>query len=52
VTTQSLVRVVLQESTPGLVDAVVLVRRSSRIAAITMRLGAAPGYWEVVELQY
>ncbi len=52
VTTKSLVRVVLQESTPGLVDAVVLVRRGPRIVAITMRLDAAPGYWEVVEFQY
>jgi hypothetical protein len=52
VTTQSLIRVVVQELTPGLVDAVVLVRRGARVAAITMRLDAAPGYWEVVELQY
>jgi len=52
VTVQSLVRVVVQEFTPGLVDAVVLVRRGSRIAGIAMRLDAAPGHWEVVELQY
>jgi hypothetical protein len=41
-----------QELTSGLLDAVVLLRRGSRIAAITMRLDAAPGNWEVVELQY
>jgi len=52
VTARSLVDVVTQEQTPGLVDAVVLLRRGPRVAAVTMRLDAAPGHWQVVELQY
>jgi hypothetical protein len=52
VTVHSLVDVITQEQTPGLVDAVVLLRRGPRVAAVTMRLDAAPGYWQVTELQY
>jgi Family of unknown function (DUF6459) len=52
VTAHSLVDVVTQEQTPGLVDAVVLLRRGQRVDAVTMRLDAAPGHWQVTELQY
>jgi Family of unknown function (DUF6459) len=52
VTAYSLVDVVTQEQTPGLVDAVVLLHRGPRVAAVTMRLDAAPGHWQVTELQY
>ena len=52
VSTHSLVDVITQEQLPGLVDAVVLVRRGPRVAAVTMRLDAAPGHWQVTELQY
>jgi hypothetical protein len=52
VTAHSLVDVVTQEQTPGLIDALVLLRRGQRIAAVTMRLDAAPGHWQVTELQY
>jgi Family of unknown function (DUF6459) len=52
VTAHSLVDVVTQEQTPGLVDAVVLLHRGPRVAAVTMRLDAAPGHWQVIELQY
>ncbi len=52
VTAHSLVDTVTQEQTPGLVDAVVLLRRGARVAAVTLRLDAAPGHWQVTELQY
>ncbi len=52
VTATSLRRVITQEHTPGLVEAVVLVRRGPRVAAIAVRLDAALGFWQVVELQY
>jgi hypothetical protein len=52
VSANSLVDVITQEQLPGLVDAVVLVRRGPRVAAVTMRLDAAPGHWQVTELQY
>jgi hypothetical protein len=52
VSTHSLVDVITQEQLPGLVDAVVLVRSGPRVAAVTMRLDAAPGHWQVTELQY
>jgi Family of unknown function (DUF6459) len=52
VTARSLVDVITQEQTPGLVDAVVLLHRGQRVAAVTMRLDAAPGHWQVTELQY
>jgi Family of unknown function (DUF6459) len=52
VTAHSLVDVITQEQTPGLVDAVVLLRRGQRVDAVTMRLDAAPGHWQITELQY
>ena len=52
VSAYSLFDVITQEQLPGLVDAVVLVRRGPRVAAVTMRLDAAPGHWQVTELQY
>jgi hypothetical protein len=52
VSAHSLVDVITQEQLPGLVDAVVLIRRGPRVAAVTMRLDAAPGHWQVAELQY
>jgi hypothetical protein len=52
VTAHSLIDVITQEQTPGLVDAVVLLHRGPRVAAVTMRLDAAPGHWQVTELQY
>ena len=52
VTATSPLRVVTQEHTPELAEAVVLVRRGPRVAAIGLRLDAAPGFWQVVELQY
>jgi hypothetical protein len=52
VTTHSLLDTLTQEQTPGLADAVVLLRRGPRVAAIALRLDAAPGHWQVTELQY
>ena len=52
VSAHSVVDVITQEQLPGLVDAVVLVRHGPRVAAVTMRLDAAPGRWQVTELQY
>jgi hypothetical protein len=52
VTAHSLIDVITQEQTSGLVDAVVLLYRGPRVAAVTMRLDAAPGHWQVTELQY
>jgi Family of unknown function (DUF6459) len=51
-TTRSRIRVHFREDTPGLVDAVVVVQRGRRVEPIAMRLDVAPGYWQVVELQY
>ena len=51
-TSRSLVDVHLQEHTPGLVQAVLLVRRGGRVATIALELDVAPGHWELVELQY
>jgi hypothetical protein len=52
VTAGSLRRVVVQEHVPGLAETVVLVRRGPRLAALAMRLDAARGHWQLVELQY
>jgi len=52
VTATSLLRVITQEHTPGQVEAVAVVRREHRAAAIALHLDAAPGFWQVVELQY
>jgi hypothetical protein len=48
----SVLRVHVQELTPGLVDAVAIIRRGPRVAFIALRLEAIPGRWEVVELLY
>jgi Family of unknown function (DUF6459) len=48
----SLVRVVIQEHTPGLAEVTVLVRRGGRVVPVAMRLDGAKGRWELVELQY
>jgi hypothetical protein len=45
-------RVGVQELQPGLVDAVVVVRRGQRVAFIALRLEAVSGRWEVIELLY
>jgi hypothetical protein len=53
VTSSSLRRVVLQEPTPGQVEAVALVRRGGRVEPVAMRLEvAAGGRWQVTVLQY
>ena len=52
VSTTSLLRVHLQEVTPGLVEAVAVVRRGQRVAAIAMQLDGADGRWELIALQY
>ena len=52
VTTGSLVRVIAQEHTSGLAEVTVLVRRGGRVVPVAMRLDAAKGHWELVELQY
>jgi hypothetical protein len=52
VTTGSLVRVIAQEHTPGLAEVTVLVHRGRRVVPVAMRLDAAKGHWELVELQY
>jgi hypothetical protein len=52
VTSRSLVDVHLQEQVPGQVRGVVLVHRGDRVAAIALELDAAPGHWQLVELQY
>jgi Family of unknown function (DUF6459) len=51
-TTASLVGVVTQEQVAGLVEAVVLIRRGHRVAAVALQLDAALGHWQVIELQY
>jgi Family of unknown function (DUF6459) len=48
----SLVRVIVQEHTPGLAEVLVLVRRGGRVVPVAMRLDGAKGRWELVELQY
>jgi hypothetical protein len=52
VTSHSLVDVLTQEHTVGLVQVVVLVRRGQRFAAVALELDAAAGHWQVVELRY
>ena len=48
----SVLRLQVQELTPGLVDAVAVVRRSQRAVFIALRLEAVPGRWELIELLY
>jgi hypothetical protein len=52
VTSRSLRRVLAQEPTPGIVDGVAVVQRGRLVEPIAMRLDAAAGHWELVELQY
>jgi len=42
----------VEELTPGLVDAVAVIRRGPRVAFIALRLEAIPARWEVIELLY
>jgi Family of unknown function (DUF6459) len=48
----SVLRIQIQELTPGLVDAVAVIRRGQRAVFIALRLEAVPGHWEVIELLY
>jgi Family of unknown function (DUF6459) len=48
----SVLRMQIQELTPGLVDAVAVVRRGRRATFIALRLEAVPGRWELIELLY
>lgn len=52
ITCRSLRHVLVQEHVPGLVDAVAVLERGRRVEAVAMRLDAAVGRWEVIELQY
>jgi Family of unknown function (DUF6459) len=52
ITCRSLRRVLVQEHIPGLVDAVAVLERGRRVEPVAMRLDAAPGLWEVIEMQY
>ena len=46
----SVLRMQVQELTPGLVDVVAVVRRGQRATFIALRLEAVPGRWELIEL--
>jgi hypothetical protein len=46
----SVLRVQVQEFTPGLVDAVAVVRRGQRAVFMALRLEAVPSRWELIEL--
>jgi Family of unknown function (DUF6459) len=48
----SILRIQVQELTPGLVDAVAVIRRDQRAVFIALRLEAMPGRWELIELLY
>jgi hypothetical protein len=52
ITSHSLHRVLVQELTPGIVDGVAVVQRGRLIEPVAVRLDAAPGHWQLVELQY
>jgi hypothetical protein len=52
ITCHSLRRVLVQEHTPGLVEAVAVLERGRRVEAVAMRLDGATGRWELIELQY
>ena len=52
VSAASVLRVQVQELTPGLVDAVAVVRRNQRAVFIALRLEAVPGRWELIKLLY
>jgi len=44
--------VAIQEQTPGLVDAAVVVEVAGRAEAVAFRLDGARGRWELIELAY
>jgi hypothetical protein len=48
----SVLRIQVQELTPGLVDAVTVIRRGRQAVFIALRLEAVPGRWELIELLY
>jgi Family of unknown function (DUF6459) len=48
----NVLRLHVQELTPGLVDAVAVVRRDQPAMFIALRLEAVPGRWELIELLY
>jgi Family of unknown function (DUF6459) len=52
VSAASVLRVQAQELQPGLVDGVAVLRRGQRVVFIALRLEAAPGRWELIELLY
>jgi hypothetical protein len=52
VSAASVLRLQAQELTPGLVDAVAVIRRGRRAVFIALRLEAVPGHWELIELLY
>jgi hypothetical protein len=52
ITCRSLRHVLVQEHIPGLVEAVAVLERGRRVEAVAMRLDAATGRWQVIELQY
>jgi Family of unknown function (DUF6459) len=52
VSAASILRIQTQELTPGLVDAVAVIRRGQRAVFIALRLEAVPGPWELIELLY
>jgi Family of unknown function (DUF6459) len=52
VSAASVLRVQVQELSPGLVDAVAVIRRGPRAVFIALRLEAVPGRWELIELLY
>jgi Family of unknown function (DUF6459) len=48
----SVLRIQVQELSPGLVDDVAIVRRGQRAVFIARRLEAVPGRWELIQLLY
>jgi hypothetical protein len=52
VSVASVLRIQVQELTPGLVDAVAVIRRGQQAVFIALRLEAVPGRWELIELLY
>jgi hypothetical protein len=52
VSAASVLRIQVQELTPGLVDAVAVLRRGQQAVFIALRLEAVPGRWELFELLY
>ena len=52
VSAASVLRIRVQELTPGLVDAIAVIRRGQQAVFIALRLEAVPGRWELIELLY